>query len=64
MVLNQPVAFDPYQRNRATGAFIIIDRISNVTVGAGMITGKTDGVAAHKPVSAEERASRYDQRPR
>src|SRR5580704_15138881 len=32
-----PVAFDPYEENRKTGAFIIIDRYSNRTVGAGMI---------------------------
>ena len=32
-----PVAFDPYERNRKTGAFIIIDRFTNHTVGAGMI---------------------------
>ena len=32
-----PVAFDPYDENRATGAFIIIDRLSHQTVGAGMI---------------------------
>jgi bifunctional enzyme CysN/CysC len=32
-----PVAFDPYAENRKTGAFIIIDRYSNRTVGAGMI---------------------------
>ncbi len=33
----QPVAFDPYADNPETGAFILIDRISNNTVGAGMI---------------------------
>ncbi len=33
-----PVAFDPYDQNRRTGAFIIIDRLTNHTVGAGMIT--------------------------
>jgi sulfate adenylyltransferase subunit 1 len=33
----KPVAFDPYARNRATGAFIVIDESSNETVGAGMI---------------------------
>lgn len=33
----RPVAFDPYARNRRTGAFILIDRMSNATVGAGMI---------------------------
>jgi bifunctional enzyme CysN/CysC len=32
-----PVAFDPYAVNRDTGAFILIDRFSNETAGAGMI---------------------------
>ncbi|WP_420407523.1 sulfate adenylyltransferase subunit CysN [Hoeflea sp.] len=32
-----PVAFDAYRDNRATGNFIIIDRMTNATVGAGMI---------------------------
>jgi bifunctional enzyme CysN/CysC len=32
-----PVAFDPYAQNRATGAFILIDRFTNATAGAGMI---------------------------
>jgi sulfate adenylyltransferase subunit 1 len=35
--LTQPVACDPYTKNRTTGAFIIIDRVTNSTVGAGMI---------------------------
>ena len=33
-----PVAFDPYEENRDTGAFILIDRYTNATVGAGMIS--------------------------
>jgi bifunctional enzyme CysN/CysC/sulfate adenylyltransferase subunit 1 len=32
-----PLFFDPYASNRATGSFILIDQISNATVGAGMI---------------------------
>ena len=32
-----PVAFDPYSVNRDTGAFILIDRFTNETAGAGMI---------------------------
>ncbi|HEX4179469.1 MAG TPA: sulfate adenylyltransferase subunit CysN [Caulobacteraceae bacterium] len=32
-----PIAFDPYTENRETGAFILIDRYTNATVGAGMI---------------------------
>jgi bifunctional enzyme CysN/CysC len=35
--LSTPVAFDPYRSNRDTGAFILIDRITNETVGAGLI---------------------------
>ena len=34
---NVPVAFDPYEVDRDTGAFILIDRFTNETAGAGMI---------------------------
>jgi sulfate adenylyltransferase subunit 1 len=37
---SQQVAFDTYERAKGTGSFIIIDRISNVTVGAGVIKAK------------------------
>ena len=32
-----PIGLDPYDLNRSTGAFVLIDRITNRTVGAGMI---------------------------
>ncbi|HTP45738.1 MAG TPA: sulfate adenylyltransferase subunit CysN [Casimicrobiaceae bacterium] len=35
--LDQTIAFDPYQANRDTGGFILIDRISNETIGAGLL---------------------------
>jgi bifunctional enzyme CysN/CysC len=35
--LNQPIAYDAYKANAATGAFIVVDRLTNNTVGAGMI---------------------------
>jgi len=35
--LDRPLAFDPYEENRDTGGFILVDRISNDTVGAGML---------------------------
>jgi bifunctional enzyme CysN/CysC len=35
--VSQPIAFDPYAQNRDTGGFILIDRFTNATVGAGMI---------------------------
>jgi bifunctional enzyme CysN/CysC len=37
IALSQPLAFDPYRENRDTGGFILIDRFTNATVGAGMI---------------------------
>lgn len=40
--LTQDVACDAYQRNRATGAFIVIDRLTNSTVGAGMVIDTAD----------------------
>ncbi|MGL9618526.1 adenylyl-sulfate kinase [Bradyrhizobium sp. U531] len=33
----EPIAVDPYRENRTTGGFILIDRLTNETVGAGMI---------------------------
>ncbi len=36
--LAQPLFVDPYRDNRATGAFILIDEVSNNTIGAGMIS--------------------------
>jgi len=35
--LAEPLCVDPYARNRATGAFILIDEATNETVGAGMV---------------------------
>ena len=77
--LNQPVAFDRYKRNKGTGAFIVIDRITNVTVAAGMILDRrtSENRGDHwdsdpasetltqelSTVTAEERMARYGQRP-
>lgn len=57
-----PVVFDAYKSNRHTGAFIVIDRLTNGTVGAGMIIG-VDEDAQDLPVTAEERAARFAQSP-
>jgi len=37
VALDRPIAFDPYKDNRDTGGFIVIDRFSNNTVGAGLL---------------------------
>ncbi len=35
--LDRPIAFDPYADNRDMGGFVFIDRITNATIGAGML---------------------------
>jgi bifunctional enzyme CysN/CysC len=75
ITLHRPIAFDPYDRNRGTGSFIIIDRLSNVTIGAGMIVDRIVSkssrtpapvsrniVKSHSLVSAGERESLLGQR--
>ncbi|MFZ5549231.1 MAG: sulfate adenylyltransferase subunit CysN [Pseudomonadota bacterium] len=37
IALDRPIAFDPYTVNRDTGGFILINRLTNNTVGAGML---------------------------
>jgi sulfate adenylyltransferase subunit 1 (EFTu-like GTPase family) len=46
IALAQPLAFDAYEDNRATGAFILIDVDTNATVAAGMIVRPEDEPAA------------------
>lgn len=53
--LSQPIYFDAYRRNRSTGAFIVVDRLTNVTVAAGMITAReADTSSAAAPWEVEE----------
>lgn len=60
----RPVFCDPYRQDRATGAFILIDALSNDTVGAGMIVEARDDAAGGGggPVTARERERRLGQR--
>jgi bifunctional enzyme CysN/CysC len=62
-----PVAFDPFAENRKTGSFIIIDRFSNRTVGAGMVAfGLRRGTNIHRQplfVGKVERAALKKQDP-
>jgi hypothetical protein len=39
----KPIFCDAYRRNRTIGSFILIDPMTNATVGAGMITGREPG---------------------
>jgi hypothetical protein len=58
----RPIYFDPYKRNHATGAFILIDPLTNETVGAAMITGRTERESAGHRVTVEERHARLGHR--
>jgi sulfate adenylyltransferase subunit 1 len=63
--LLQPIALDLYRQNRTTGAFILIDPVTNGTVAAGMIsaaTGERSPTGASGPVAAEERVARWGHR--
>jgi len=78
ITLSQPICFDPYRRNRGTGALIVIDRLTNVTVGAGMIVDRARGDEGdhweeaphsthlheeHSQVTDEQRRRRFGQKP-
>lgn len=58
-----PVVFDRYQDSRYTGSFIFIDRLNNVTIGAGMVEACVEWSAHSAPVTAEDRAARLGQKP-
>jgi sulfate adenylyltransferase large subunit len=54
----RPLVFDPYETNRTTGSFILIDPATQFTAGAGMIVGAAREAVAtgpRAPVSAAER---------
>ncbi|HUP63749.1 MAG TPA: sulfate adenylyltransferase subunit CysN [Thermoanaerobaculia bacterium] len=66
----RPLSFDSYERNRSTGAFILIDRITNATLAAGMILDReaADSAAAElsparTSIDPDERAARLKQQP-
>ncbi|MGB7406564.1 MAG: sulfate adenylyltransferase subunit CysN [Pacificimonas sp.] len=67
LALAQPIAFDPYAKNRRTGSFILIDRQTNETVGAGMLDYSLRRAAnvvwQELDVGRNERAAQKHQRP-
>lgn len=71
-----PLFFDPYRQNRVTGSFILIDPLSNATVGAAMIqddlaapaeeliAGELDAVPhSGAPVTVQDRYQRHGHAP-
>ncbi len=65
--LDQPIAFEPYARNRALGGFILIDRQSNATVACGTIDfalrRSTNVHWQHIDIDKQARAQIKGQRP-
>ena len=49
--LEKTVTFDPYRKNRSTGAFILIDRLTNNTVGAGMVIDRVPDPARNDRIA-------------
>lgn len=60
---SSPLFFDSYRQNRTTGSFIIIDPLTNATLGAGMIqgplAGSADALPAQSLYSAVTNLERY-----
>ncbi|WP_416768647.1 sulfate adenylyltransferase subunit CysN [Sulfurimonas sp. ST-25] len=52
LALGAPIAFDPYETNRYTGSFILIDRVSNNTSAAGMIVAAAEEQALPETAAA------------
>jgi bifunctional enzyme CysN/CysC len=65
--LDRDIAFDPYKENQDTGNFILIDRLTNSTVGAGMINfalRRSHNITIqHVDVNKEGRGSAKHQKP-
>jgi bifunctional enzyme CysN/CysC len=69
---DRELLFDAYGTNRQTGSFILVDRLTNATVAAGMIAGVSSSwdrspeaslVRQISEISVEERAARFGQQP-
>ncbi|MDD4891567.1 MAG: sulfate adenylyltransferase subunit CysN, partial [Phycisphaerae bacterium] len=55
LTLAHPIAYDPYRKNRSTGPFVLIDRVSNETVAAGMILDREPEEFIHSPADGASR---------
>lgn len=60
LTMNAPVVFDAYATIKTTGSFIVIDRLSNITVAAGLISDLAVS-DEWSPVNSADRAQRFNQ---
>ena len=65
ITLEKPILADNYKSFRGTGSFIVVDRLSNATVAAGMISDTTSNdqleVFTSQQVTAQQKARRFGQ---
>lgn len=68
ITLERPVIADDYKQHNGTGSFIIVDRLTNATVAAGMVIGDSAAfeqgdieIVAEAQVSAADKARRFGQ---
>ena len=57
-----PLFFDPYQLNRTTGSFIVIDPLTNATVGAGIIDRAIEPARNSRATAAQRQHSTREER--
>lgn len=60
LMSHRPLVFDPYARNHQTGAFILIDKVTHATVGAGMILAPESPPAADQAARRDRNISRIE----
>ena len=58
--LNSPVVFDAYQSSKGTGSFIVVDRMTNITIAAGMIDQAVEKSEDISELSYEERLEAFN----
>ncbi|MBQ0724350.1 MAG: sulfate adenylyltransferase subunit CysN [Cycloclasticus sp.] len=56
---NSELCFDSYKNNKIAGSFIIIDRLSNATVGCGMITNLSTEKINQRTITADDFVARF-----
>jgi bifunctional enzyme CysN/CysC len=77
LVMHRPLVYDIYVRNHATGSFILVDKLTNATVAAGMIIARLSAAESNQPeqksknitreaslVTPEERQALLKQKPK
>ena len=68
LALSRPLVVETYKKNKGAGAFILIDKMNNSTLAAGLVSAyghdeQTDIRSLSERITSEERAQRFSQTP-